>query len=282
LEITRVLFKEEVKFMGLYGLLGESLKHSISPLIHSIIFTELNIEGNYELFEIEKEEVENTINKFKNIGVGGINVTIPYKKVIMKSLDEITSEAKKIGAVNTICFKDKKSIGYNTDYAGFGMMLTKNNIDIKMKKAVVLGSGGAAKAVIQYLIDSEIGEITVVSRGANKIKDIHNNKEYNIISYEEVSRMHDKDLIINCTPCGMYPNVDNCPVEKSDIDKFSTAIDLIYNPKETLFLKYAKQLDMKAVNGLYMLIGQAVCAQELWHDIKISNKIINSVYEKLE
>lgn len=267
--------------MELYGLLGESLKHSISPLIHSAIFKELNIEGTYELFEIEKEEVGNTINKFKDIGVVGVNVTIPYKAAIMKFLDESTSEAKKIGAVNTICFKDKKTIGYNTDYAGFGMMLKKNDIDIKMKKAVVLGSGGAAKAVIQYLIDSEIGEITVVSREANKIEYVHNKNEYNVISYEEVSRMHDKDLIINCTPCGMFPNVDNCPIEKSSIDKFSIAIDLIYNPKETLFLKYAKQLDMKAVNGLYMLIGQAVCAEELWHDIKINNKIINSVYEKL-
>ncbi|MBK5242854.1 shikimate dehydrogenase [Clostridium sp.] len=267
--------------MGLYGLLGESLKHSISPLIHSTIFKELNIEGTYELFEIEKEEVENTINKFRDIGVVGVNVTIPYKTTVMKYIDEITSEAKKIGAVNTICFKDKKTVGYNTDYAGFGMMLKKNEIYIKGAKAVVLGSGGAAKAVTTYLIDSGIGEITIVSRGANKIEDIHDKKEINIIPYSEISSLNAKDIIINCTPCGMYPNVDRCPIEKSSIAKFSTAIDLIYNPKETLFLKHAKKLNMKAVNGLYMLIGQAVRAQELWHDIKISTETINSVYERL-
>ncbi|MCJ7691474.1 MAG: shikimate dehydrogenase [Clostridiaceae bacterium] len=267
--------------MELYGLLGESLKHSISPLIHSTIFKELNIEGTYELFEIEKEEVEDTINEFKDIGVVGVNVTIPYKTTVIKYIDEITSEAKKIGAVNTICFKDKKTIGYNTDYAGFGMLLKKNEIDIKRAKAVVLGSGGAAKAVTAYLIDSGIGEITIVSREPNKIEDIHDKKEINIIPYAGVSSLNDKDIIINCTPCGMYPNVDSCPIEKSSIAKFSTAIDLIYNPKETLFLKHAKNLDIKAVNGLYMLIGQAVCAEELWHEIKINDKIINSVYERL-
>lgn len=267
--------------MGLYGLLGESLKHSISPLIHSTIFKELNIKGTYELFEIEKVEVENTINKFKNIGVVGVNVTIPYKTTVMNFIDEITGAAKKIGAVNTICFKDKKTIGYNTDYAGFGMMLKENEIDIKRGKAVILGSGGAAKAVTAYLIDNGIGEITIVSRGVNKVEDIHFKNEINIIPYAGVSSLNHKDIIINCTPCGMYPNVDNCPIEKSSIAKFSTAVDLIYNPKETLLLKHAVNLNMKAVNGLYMLIGQAVFAQELWHDIKISDKIINSVYEKL-
>ena len=267
--------------MGLYGLLGESLKHSISPLIHSTIFKELNIEGAYELFEIEKEEVENTINKFKDIGVVGVNVTIPYKTTVMKYIDEITSEAKKIGAVNTIRFKDKKTIGYNTDYSGFGMMLKKNEIDIKGGKAVVLGSGGAAKAVTSYLIDSGIGEITIVSRGADKTGNIHDKREIKIIPYAEVSSLNGKDIIINCTPCGMYPNVDSSPIEKSSIAKFSTAIDLIYNPKETMFLKHANKLNMKAVNGLYMLIGQAVCAEELWHEIKIDVEITNNVYEKL-
>lgn len=267
--------------MGLYGLLGESLKHSISPMIHSKIFKEIMVEGSYELFEIKKEEVEYTINKFKDIGMVGVNVTIPYKTTVMKFIDEISDEAKKIGAVNTICFKDNKTIGYNTDYTGFGMMVEKNDIDIYNKKAVILGSGGAEKAVTAYLIDNGIGEITIVSRRVNKIVDIHDKKEINIIPYAEVSSLNDKDIIINCTPCGMYPNVDNCPIDKSSIAKFSIAIDLIYNPKETLFLKHAVNLDMKAVNGLYMLIGQACRAQELWHDIKISAETINSVYERL-
>jgi shikimate dehydrogenase len=267
--------------MGIYGLLGESLKHSISPKIHSLIFEELNMQGTYELFEVEKEEVKNTIDRFKTLGVSGVNVTIPYKTSIMKYLDVISLEARNIGAVNTICFKDNKTIGYNTDYIGFGMMLSKNGIDICNKKAVILGSGGAAKAVIQYLIDKGIREITIVSRGAYIIEDIYNKNQFNVISYAEIFHIKEKDIIINCTPCGMYPNIDQCPIEKSSIAKFSTVIDLIYNPEETLFLKYAKELNKIAVNGLYMLVGQAMAAQELWHDIKINGETVNKVYESL-
>ena len=268
--------------MGIYGLLGESLKHSISPMIHSLILKGMKKEGTYELYEVEKQEVKNSINKFKDIGAVGVNVTIPYKTEVMKYLDKISEEAKKIGAVNTICFKNKITIGYNTDYTGFGMLLKNNDIDIYNKKAVVLGSGGAAKSVIAYLNDNGIGELTIVSRGANITEEMHDKKQFNIIPYEEISKLENKDIIINCTPCGMYPSVDICPIEKSSIAKFSTVVDLIYNPNETLLLKYSKELDKKAVNGLYMLIGQAVAAQELWHDIKISSSIINSIYERVK
>lgn len=267
--------------MGIYGLLGETLKHSISPRIHSIILKGIMVEGTYELFEVQKEEVKNTINRFKDIGVVGINVTIPYKTTVMKYIDETMGIAKKIGAVNTIYFKDKKTIGYNTDYTGFGMLLKNNNIDTNNRKAVILGSGGAAKAVTEYLIDNGIGEITIVSRGANKVQGINDEKEFNIIPYKEMPYLKDKDILINCTPCGMYPDVDNCPIEKSSIAKFSSVVDLIYNPKETLLLKFARELDKKAVNGLYMLIGQAIAAQELWQGKKISKSVINDVYEEL-
>ena len=268
--------------MGIYGLLGESLKHSISPMIHSLILKGMKKEGTYELYEVEKQEVKNSINKFKDIGALGVNVTIPYKTVVMKYIDKISEEAKKIGAVNTICFKNKITIGYNTDYTGFGMLLKNNDIDTNNKKAVVLGSGGAAKSVIAYLNDNGISEITIVSRGANITEVMHDKKQFHIIPYAEISKLKNKDIIINCTPCGMYPEVDICPIEKSSIAKFSTVVDLIYNPNETRLLKYAKELDKKAVNGLYMLIGQAVAAQELWHDIKISSSIINSIYERVK
>ncbi|MCB2291095.1 shikimate dehydrogenase [Clostridium sp. CS001] len=267
--------------MGIYGLLGETLKHSISPRLHSIILKKIMVEGTYELFETQKEEVKNTINTFKDMGVVGVNVTIPYKTTIMKYIDETIGTAKKIGAVNTICFKNKKTIGYNTDYTGFGMLLKNNNIDTNNKKAVILGNGGAAKAVIEYLIDNGISEITIVSRSINESEGIKDKKEFNIIPYEKMPYLKDKDIIINCTPCGMYPSVDNCPIEKSSIAKVSSVVDLIYNPKETLLLKHAKELNKKAVNGLYMLIGQAIAAQEIWQDKKIDKSIINSVYEEL-
>lgn len=279
--VIEIYLGEVVKFMGIYGLLGETLKHSISPRLHSIILKKIMVEGTYELFETQKEEVKNTINRFKDMGVVGVNVTIPYKTTIMKYIDETIGTAKNIGAVNTICFKNKKTIGYNTDYTGFGMLLKNNNIDTNNKKAVILGNGGAAKAVIEYLIDNGISEITIVSRSINESEGIKDKKEFNIIPYEKMPYLKDKDIIINCTPCGMYPSVDNCPIEKSSIAKVSSVVDLIYNPKETLLLKHAKELNKKAVNGLYMLIGQAIAAQEIWQDKKIDKSIINSVYEEL-
>ncbi|SHK08712.1 shikimate dehydrogenase [Paramaledivibacter caminithermalis] len=265
--------------MGLFGLIGEKLKHSFSPAIHSIIFRELNIEGYYNLFEVKKGDLKDAIYGLKALGIRGVNVTIPYKIDIIKYLDNISDEAERIGAVNTICFRDNKAIGYNTDYFGFGIMLDEFNIDIRGKNSVILGTGGASKSVMQYLLDKGIGDITFASRDISKAKEKF--KNHRAISYNDIKSLNKKDIIINCTPCGMYPNVENCPVSKKDISKFHTAIDLIYNPRETLFLKYAKEEGIKTVNGLYMLVGQAVKAQELWNDIKISSGAIDRIYDRI-
>ncbi|QZY53639.1 shikimate dehydrogenase [Crassaminicella profunda] len=265
--------------MKLYGLIGEKLTHSFSPKIHEIIFKELKRKGHYHLFEIKRENLKDALYGLKALEVGGVNVTIPYKVDLMKYLDEISEEAKRIGAVNTICFRDGKTIGYNTDYYGFGMMLDTNDIQIENKRAAVLGTGGASKAVLQYLLDGGIKDITLVSRDVHKGKEKY--KEFKMISYKEVKTLKDYDMLINCTPCGMYPHVDVSPVKKEDLLNFHTAIDLIYNPQETLLLKESKEKGLKAVNGLYMLVGQAIKAQELWNDVKIDNHICDKVYEEI-
>jgi shikimate dehydrogenase len=266
----------------LYGLLGESLKHSISPEIHSLIFKEINIDGYYHLFELERDNLKTAVYGLKALGAKGVNVTIPYKIPIMEFIDELSPEAEKIGAINTICFYDNKTRGYNTDYYGFGMLLDKNNIKIQNKKAVVLGSGGAAKSVLQYLVDKGIKTISVVSRATAALKRNPEFKDFSLISYSELNQLKDEDIIINCTPCGMYPNVDNSPVPRDIVTKFSAAVDLIYNPCETLFLKHAKESSIAYMNGLYMLIGQAVCAQELWNNIKISDEIVDKIYNQFK
>ena len=268
----------EFKLGSLYGLLGEKLKHSISPKIHSLIFKEGNIQGYYHLFEVEKENLGSAVEGLKALCAKGVNVTIPYKVSVMEYLDEISIEAKKIGSVNTICFNGNKTIGYNTDYYGFGIMLEKNNITVANKSAVILGSGGASKAVLQYILDKGIKDVKIVSRDVSKIKCTDKMKYFNLISYDEIKYLKGKDIIINCTPCGMYPNLQCSPVEKEVISDFSVAIDLIYNPSETLFLKYARELGIKGVNGLYMLVGQAVAAEELWNNISIS---VDKIYDKI-
>jgi shikimate dehydrogenase len=267
---------------GLYGLLGESLKHSISPEIHSLIFKELNIDGYYHLFEVEKSEIKNAVYGLKALGVKGANVTIPYKLSVMEYIDEISREAEKIGAVNTICFCNNRTIGYNTDYYGFGMMLQKYEVEVRNKNVVILGSGGVSRSVLQYLSDNEIKDITIVSRNKENLKSEFSDIEAKFISYVELQHLSYGDIIINCTPCGMYNYSQGSPVEKEIISKFLVAVDLIYNPAQTIFLKYAEELNVKYINGLYMLVGQAVAAQELWNNVKIDNDAVNKIWLEIK
>lgn len=260
-----------------YGLLGEKLGHSISPMIHSLALKETGNRGFYRLFEVDRGCLKQWFEETKDKGLKGINVTIPYKIEIMNYLDKISDEARRIGSVNTVYFKDGEAIGYNTDYNGFGKLLSKFKIRVDEKKIVILGSGGAARSVLCCCIDNNAEEIFIVSRGGNKNKEISGAK---VISYDELYSLDNKDIIINCTPCGMYPLVENTPIKEKVLSKFQTAVDLIYNPQETIFLKSAKNLGLQCVNGLYMLVAQAVAAQEIWNDIKIDDSIIDKIYMK--
>ena len=249
--------------MKKYGLLGEKLSHSKSPEIHSDIFKNLKIEASYDLIETEKENLMKYIKLYD-----GLNVTIPYKTEVIKYLKKVDEVAKEIGAVNTIY----KEVGYNTDYYGFKKMLEINNINVKNKVVYILGTGGASKAVFKYLKDNNAKLIYFVSRTI---------KDENIISYEELNKVSG-DIIINTTPVGMYPNIDKSPVGSEILKKFKVAIDLIYNPFETKFISISKKLNLKTTNGLYMLIGQAIKAEEIWQECKIDNKEIEKIYEKMK
>ena len=144
---------------NLYGLLGEKLIHSYSPEVHNMIFKNLNINGSYSLINTKKSELKNTINALKEKGVIGVNVTIPYKIESMKYLDRVSKEAQKIGAVNTIYFSRDGILGYNTDYYGFLSLIEKNSINVCGSKALILGTGGASKAVYHALIDKGVNEV---------------------------------------------------------------------------------------------------------------------------
>ncbi|NLY46874.1 MAG: shikimate dehydrogenase [Tissierella sp.] len=265
--------------MKYYGLLGNQLSHSFSPTIHGNILKEIQIKGQYQLYQCEKEDLKKKLQELQSMGMDGLNVTMPHKVDIMEYLDEISQEAKKLNAINTISFKDGKTIGYNTDYYGFGMMLHREAVSIKNKKGLVLGTGGASKAVVQYLLDSGIGEIIIVSRDILSAKEKY--KGFQIINYDEIQGLKGYDMIINTTPCGMFPHTNQSPVKKDQLSNFHTAIDLVYNPQETLFLKYAKEKGLKAINGLYMLVGQAIKSQEIWNAIEIDQETCNKIYEDI-
>lgn len=250
-----------------YGLIGERLGHSFSPQIHSEILKRLGIEGEYMLFELASDELCSSVSKYREQGIKGLNVTVPYKIKVMPFLDSISEEAEKIGAVNTISLEGGLLRGYNTDYYGFGMSLEKNNIKVAGKSAIILGTGGVSRAVSQYLRDKGAGSITYISRNPGK----------GTSGYNELESLKG-EIIINCTPCGMYPGTDCSPVDEAVFDGYETAVDLIYNPEETLFLKQARKKGLKTMNGLYMLVGQAVCAQEIWNGRKLTETQVDEVY----
>lgn len=266
---------------NLYGLFGEKLSHSLSPKIQSRLLDEIGQEGYYHLFELKRDDLKSAIDGLNSLSARGVNVTVPYKIDVMKHLDKLSDEAMSIGAVNTISFKDGCTKGYNTDYYGFGIMVDKLNINLVSKKAVVLGTGGASKAIVAYLKDGGIGDLVMVSRSREKAKELSELTGIDHITYADLKNLKGFDIIINTTPCGMYPNTQDSPVDVSIIREFKYALDIIYNPSETAFLRLARENNVKGINGLYMLIGQALKAQEIWNSTHINKSIVDDIYDEL-
>ena len=267
-----------------FGLIGARLGHSLSPQIHQLIFKELGVEGTYDLLEIPPEELYASVHELRG-KYCGVNVTIPHKINVMAALTTLSMEAQAIGAGNTIHFHNGAIRGYNTDYAGFGRLLENNGIEVQGKSAAVLGTGGASRAVLQYLIDHGVSKIFLVSRNTQSIapymKTLCSNVPTQFVNYVHLER-YTGDLLINCTPVGMYPKTDVSPVGLETVEHFETAVDLIYNPAKTLFLQQAEQLGKKAVNGMLMLVAQAVAAEEIWLQREISNDVILKVAAEME
>lgn len=243
--------------MALYGLIGFPLSHSFSKKFFENKFKiESLVENRYQLFEIDTvDKVEDIINQ--NSDLKGLNVTIPYKETIIPYLNEIDKPAEKIGAVNVIKISSNKLYGFNSDYYGFEKSLFGWFPESRDKRAVVLGSGGAAKAVIAVLNENNI-EYTLVSR----------KRSYSAISYKDLYRsdiIADSQLIINTTPLGMAPKVDIHPeINFNQLSHKHYVYDLIYNPAETSFLRKAYQQGARIKNGYEMLELQAEKSWEIW------------------
>lgn len=265
--------------MSKYGLVGKKLVHSLSPLIHNNVFQKLNLSGEYSLYEIENEK--DILKKLRAEDVVGFNITIPYKEVLLEELDYISEEAKKIGAINLVRIEDGKTYGYNSDYFGFIKMLEEHSVEISKKSCYVLGSGGAAKSVIVALNDLGAKEIVVVTRDVESKKAELKRKFKNIIvvSYEDIIG---GEILINTTPVGMYPNTLNSPVTEDILKRFDVAIDLIYNPADTKFLRLAKKNGLKCVNGISMLVNQAIKSDEVWKGITVDRALVEELEELVE
>ena len=224
------------------GLLGRKLGHSYSPQIHRYLG-----DYSYDLFEREPEGLDDF---FQNPPFDAINVTIPYKETVLKYCSEISDAAKKIGSVNTIVRKNGKYYGDNTDYYGFEFILDRICTDVKGKKVMIVGNGGAAKTAVAVISDRG-GVPVVISRGDN--------------SPENMKKHHlDTDIIVNATPVGMYPNNLQSPIVLADYKNVQAVIDVIYNPSKTQLILDAERLGIPCVNGLYMLVAQAEKASAIF------------------
>lgn len=266
-----------------YGLLGGKLEHSLSPRIHELFFRYTGKEGSYVLLETPEADLPERLRQLRSSGYAGCNVTIPHKVAVMPLLDGVADEAAAIGAVNTIHFTAQGAFGYNTDYFGFGRMLEYNGIDAAGKMAAVLGSGGAARAVVSYLAAHKADRLYLVTRSPQQVDRYFYQiaPQLQVIDYEELAQLEGR-LLVNCTPVGMYPAVEQSPVSKEISAAFAASVDLIYNPAQTLFLRQAADAGRQAVNGLFMLVAQAVAAQEIWQQERYGSELIEKIMTELE
>lgn len=256
-----------------YALIGEKLGHSLSVPIHEAIFHILGIDADYHLIEIPRDELTTTVPRLLQ-ELDGFNVTIPYKKEVIPMLDNIDPFAADIGAVNTVLCT-APSRGFNTDAPGFTAMLQHYGIDPCGKPAYVLGGGGSSLTALSVLRKMGAKSIKVVSRTP---------QADNQISYDEFHRLFPSTggVIINTTPVGMWPKVDDCPINPSILPYADGVADIIYNPPETVLTTAAKAAGIPACTGLYMLIDQAVKAEGIWQQMDMPDHLTDTLMKELK
>ncbi|MGB8984802.1 MAG: shikimate dehydrogenase [Anaerolineales bacterium] len=259
------------------GLIGYPLGHSLSPKIHSAALQACGLGGNYSLFPVHPDDIaglQDLLSRVRSGEIHGLNVTIPHKQNVMKFLDELTLTARSIGAVNTIYLRANKLIGDNTDASGFlrdlNRFLTNHRSPAPQisKSAMVLGSGGSARAVV-YALLNDGWEVTVAARRveqAHQLASSFPGHEIRILPYESfLLQPSSFSLLVNTTPVGMTPNLDQSPwPENMPFPPHAAIYDLVYNPRETKLVKDACLQGLSATTGLGMLIEQAALAFEIW------------------
>ena len=247
-----------------YGLIGEKLGHSFSKEIHSSL-------GNYE-YELKEIDPENLKDFICSKNFKAINITIPYKETVIEFLDEISDSAREIGAVNTIVNRNGKLCGFNTDFLGFKELILKEGIEFKDKKVLILGSGGTSKTA----------KAVAMSLGAKEIYRVSRNGGEKLITYDEAYLCHtDADVIINTTPCGMYPYIGESAIDINKFPNLKGVVDVVYNPLNSALVMDAKLKGIKAVGGLLMLVAQAFYASELFLETELEKRKMTEIYSDI-
>jgi len=267
---------------NIFCVIGHPIEHSMSPVMHNAALNDLSLDYVYLAFDVPPNNLKKAILEYKKSNIKGINVTIPHKEAIIQYLDELDPLSKQIGAVNTIKNEGGVLLGRNTDALGAKQAIADAGFKIEGKKALILGAGGAARA-ISFALSEKIDEIFISNRTeeratklAKELQDKTNVKAIGKDMSEKTLRTlaYSVDILINTTPIGMYPKIDISPISKDLLNENLFIFDIIYNPLQTRLLKDAKEIGSKTLNGLDMFINQGALAFEWWTGKKPNVKLM--------
>ncbi len=253
------------------GVIGDPIEHTLSPTIHNAAFNHLKLDFIYLAFRVKTADLENAVRGMRGLGIHGLNVTMPHKSTIIGYLDEADPTVQFLGSVNTILNKDGKLSGFNTDGVGALKALRENGTELSEKKVLLLGAGGAAKAIAFAL--AEVGELVVLNRAAEKAKGlaealgrIFNKKVVGgALSSDAIAKnMRGSDVLINATSVGMHPEANQSIVPPQWLRSDLTVMDIVYNPVETKLARDAKAAGAKVISGVEMLVYQGAASFEIW------------------
>ena len=252
------------------GLLGKDISYSLSPEIHAFLFREMGVTGTYELLDRDKEEIESVLKR----GYRGLNVTIPYKEEVMRFLTHPSRDAQKVGAVNTLLMEEGRVTGYNTDVYGAQKMM--EHLLPKGGSVTIIGSGGAARAILVAAERMDAGSISVCGR--NKEALLKLKRDFPFIGVQKNAHLPGGDLLVNATPCGSARSKEKWAFPKAELTKYRAVADACYAPPLTPLLRAAKKQHLLTESGLKMLIAQAIKAEEIW----LGREIPEACYRRLE
>ncbi len=251
--------------MKKYLVIGNPIEHSLSPKLHNYWFKKNNIDANYDKRKINSSEIQEIILEIKNNKIDGINVTVPFKKDVIPFLDTLSKESEITQSVNTIYMDNKKLVGHNTDIKGFELSLREIQFNVKNKIILILGAGGVVPSIIYALEKIGVSKIIVSNRTKQKAESLK--KTFSKIIVADWGDLPKFDVIINATSLGLSKE-DDIGLNFNNVNNEKLFFDVIYNPKETNFLKKGKSLGCHVLNGKMMFIYQAFEAFRLWHNIK--------------
>lgn len=269
----------------LLGVIGHPISHSLSPVMHNAVLRHLDLDYRYVAFDIAPENLQMAIAGLEVSGVKGLNVTIPHKQAVMPLLTAMTETANQVGAVNTLWKGSNGWQGTNTDVEGFIAPLKALGHHWRRTMPVILGNGGAARAVVVGLAQLGCPEIAVVGRNLEKLADFRQSWQGSTLKSQVVihpwgnlpTLLPHTQLLVNTTPLGMAPNADQSPVDEvlmGQVNKTAIAYDLIYTPRPTQFLKLAQRQGLKTIDGLEMLVQQGAAALQIWLEREVPAEIM--------